>query len=94
VYKINNQAVNLTGYTARMQVRPDYTSQTLIVNLSVGNGIVITGPTGAIAITINAAETATISAGTYLYDVELVAPDATVQRLLEGKFVVTPEVTR
>jgi hypothetical protein len=77
-----------------MQVRPDYTSENLVVNLSVGNGIVITGAAGAISITITASATSSIPAGTYLYDVELVAPDTTVQRILEGKFVVTPEVTR
>jgi|APGre2960657373_1045057.scaffolds.fasta_scaffold371421_1 hypothetical protein len=94
VYKISNEVVNLTGYTARMQVRPDYTSDNLIVNLSVGNGITITGATGTIVITITAGATSSIPAGTYLYDMELVAPDTTVQRILEGKFVVTPEVTR
>jgi hypothetical protein len=93
VYKISNEVVNLTGYTARMQIRPDYGSGTLIANLTVGNGITITGATGTIVITITASATTNIPAGTYLYDIELVAPDTTVQRLLEGKFVVRPEIT-
>lgn len=93
VYKIDHVAVNLTGYTARMQVRPDYGSDSLLVNLTVGNGITITGTTGTIVITITAGATTNMKAGTYLYDIELVAPDTTVQRILEGKFVVKPEVT-
>jgi hypothetical protein len=94
VYKINKEVVNLTGYTARMQVRESHSSPTFIVELTVGNGITITGATGQISITITAGATATIQPGTYVYDIELVAPNTTVQRLLEGKFVVTPEVTR
>lgn len=93
VYKINHEVVNLTGYSARMQVRPNYGSDNLVVNLSTGNGITITGATGTIVITITAGATTNIIAGTYLYDIELVAPDTTVQRILEGKFVVKPEVT-
>lgn len=77
-----------------MQVRADHSSPTYIVELTVGNGITITGATGQISITITAGATATIQPGTYVYDIELVAPNTTVQRLLEGKFVVTPEVTR
>ncbi len=77
-----------------MQVRVDHSSPTYIVELTVGSGITITGATGQISITITAGATATIQPGTYVYDIELVAPNTTVQRLLEGKFVVTPEVTR
>jgi hypothetical protein len=93
-YKINNVIVNLTGYTARMQVRPDHASQNLILNLSVGNGITIDGEHGTVSITVTASTTASIPASTYVYDIELIAPDTTVQRILEGKFIVTPEVTR
>ena len=94
IYKINDEVVNLTGYTARMQIRESHSSSTYILELTVGSGIVITGATGQVSITITAGATATIPSGTYVYDIELVAPNTTVQRLLEGKFVVTPEVTR
>ena len=77
-----------------MQVRVDHSSPTYIVELTVGSGITITGATGQISITITAGATAAIQPGTYVYDIELIAPNTTVQRLLEGKFVVTPEVTR
>jgi hypothetical protein len=94
IYKINNEVINLTGYTARMQIRENHSSPTYIIELTVGSGITITGATGQVSITITAGATATIPSGTYVYDIELVAPNTTVQRLLEGKFVVTPEVTR
>jgi len=94
LYKINREVVNLTGYTARMQIRESHSSPTYAIELTVGNGITITGATGQISITITAGATAALQARTYVYDIELVAPDTTVQRLMEGKFVVTPEVTR
>jgi hypothetical protein len=94
IYKINDEVVNLTGYTARMQIRENHSSSAYILELTVGSGITITGATGQVSITITAGATATIPSGTYVYDIELVAPNTTVQRLLEGKFVVTPEVTR
>jgi hypothetical protein len=93
-YRLNHVVVNLTGYTARMQVRPDHTSENLILNLSVGYGLAIDGEHGKITITVTAGTTATIPAGTYVYDLEIQSDNGEVTRLLEGKFIVTPEVTR
>lgn len=94
-YKSNGVIVNLTGYTARMQVRPAYAyeSSVVIVNLTTGSGITIDGEHGAIDLAITASATAAIAAGNYVYDLEVVAPGGTVTRLLEGPFIVTPEVT-
>ena len=35
-----------------------------------------------------------ITAGDYVYDLEMVASNGVVTRLLQGSFKVTPEVTR
>jgi hypothetical protein len=43
---------------------------------------------------ITAAQTSALKAGTYVYDLELEAPNGEVIRLIEGRFVITPEVTR
>jgi hypothetical protein len=94
-YKSNGVTVNLTGYTARMQVRPSYAyeSSVVIADLTTGSGITIDGEHGAIDLAITAGATAAITAGNYVYDLEVVAPNQTVTRLLEGPFIVTPEVT-
>jgi Na+/serine symporter len=84
--------VNVTGYTAAMQVRSSYTSATAVVSLTSGAGITLGGTAGTIQITISAAATAGIPAGNYVYDLELTS-GGTVTRLLEGQFIVTPEVT-
>jgi len=77
-----------------MQVRESHSSPNTIASLTVGNGITITGSTGTISITLTAGQTTTLIPGTYVYDVEIQSPNGEVIRLLEGKFIVTPEVTR
>jgi len=49
---------------------------------------------GNIRISLNDTQTAAIKAGRYVYDVESVAPDTSVDRVLEGIVTVTPEVTK
>lgn len=93
-WEIDSVPVDLTTYTARMQVREKYTSTTPTVNLTTENGgITLGGEEGTIDIEINAPTTAGIVAKDYVYDLELVS-SSVVTRLIEGKFIVTPEVTR
>lgn len=94
-YSINSVNVNLTGYNARMQVREKHTSASSVLSLTTGNGgIVLGGSAGTILISINSSSTSELSAKEYVYDIELVSPSATVTRIIEGKFIVTPEVTK
>lgn len=93
-YAIDDEPVDLTSYTARMQVREKHTSKTIIVNLTTENGgITLGGEDGTIDLYIADEDTTEISAKDYVYDIELIS-SSEVYRLLEGKFIVTPEVTR
>ncbi len=93
-YAIDDVPVNLTGYTARMQVREKHTSKNFVTSLTTENGgIVLGGAAGTINIYIPDENTSTITAKDYVYDIELISTGE-VYRLLEGKFIVTPEVTR
>lgn len=89
--------VNLTGYTARMQVRESYDAGTAILALTNGTGITLGGTAGTIALTAAATATAALD-GTphkqYIYDLELVSGAGVVTRLVEGNFTIYPEVTR
>lgn len=87
---------DLTGCTARMQLRETYASPTPLLDLSTdpGGGITIDGPAGTITITISATRTGALSVGSGVYDLELTSPDGTVERLLKGDVVVDAEVTR
>lgn len=88
--------VNLSGYSARMQVRDGFDGGSAIVNLTSGTGITLGGTAGTIVVALTAIQTAAIDAtpsGQYVYDLELVS-GSTVTRLVEGNFLVSPEVTR
>lgn len=93
-WKIGDVAVNLTGYTARLQVRKTHKSTSAVVSLTQASGLTLGGAAGTIQIVISATATAALTAGRYVYDLELVSGDGRVKRLLEGAFVLTPEVTR
>jgi len=91
-YSIGGTAVNLGGYTAALQVREQYDSST-VLSLTSGSGITLGGTAGTILVSVAATATAAITAGQYLYDLELTT-SGTVTRLLQGTWVHTPEITR
>lgn len=86
--------VNLTGYEARLQIRTDLKSTTPIVSLTETAGITLGGVLGTIELLISASDTSAIAVTKGVYDLELESSDGIVTRLLEGKVVIKPEVTR
>lgn len=93
-YTIDSVPVDLTTYTARMQVREKYTSTSAIVSINTENGGIVLGvEDGTINLYISNETTSTFTAKDYVYDLELIS-SSNVYRLIEGKFMVTPEVTR
>ncbi len=93
VWKENDTPVNLTGYSARMQIRRSVTSPAATLSLTTANGKITLGSAGQITLGIDAIATANLDAGNYVYDLEVVTGD-TVRRLLSGGVKVTREVTR
>lgn len=86
---------NLTGFTARMQVRQSASSDDVLLELNTENGrIQITAGTGTVTLIFSAATTAAIDWRRGKYDLELVASDGTVTRLIEGEISVSKEITR
>ena len=88
-------AVNLTGYTARMMLRTSYTAGSPTLSLtSPSGGLVITAATGTVTVTMTATQTAALTAGDYVYDLEVVSAGGEVTRILDGIARVTPEATK
>ena len=87
-------AIDLTGYTAALQLRLTYAESTTAISLTSSSGITITAATGTIVVHATAAQTRAIAAGTYVYDLEITSPASIVTRLVGGKVNVSPEVTR
>jgi hypothetical protein len=95
IYSLNNVPINLTGFSARMQIREKHTTLHTQLNLTSSNGGLTLGEEdGTIIINVSATQTTAIHAKEYVYDLELVSSSNLVTRIIEGKFIVTPEVTR
>lgn len=100
----NNQVMNLSSYTARMQIRSSYGSGSAAETLTTSNGeITITAATGNVALELAATRTANIAVdlnngkpprSTYVYDLELIDGSGRVSKLLYGDVLVYGEVTR
>lgn len=82
--------MNLYGYSARSQMRKNYTSseatEFTVAIQDVANG--------NISMSMSSSNTANLAPGRYVYDLEMEDSYNVVTRLLEGIVVVTPNVTR
>jgi hypothetical protein len=91
---VNSKRVDMTGYTARMQVRETIESASFAIELTTENGrILIDEALGEVNLLISAADTSSLTAGSYVYDLELVS-GSRVTRLIQGRFVVDRGTTR
>lgn len=94
-YKIDEVPVDLTGYSSRLQVREFHYSTSALLDLSSpDNGMTMGGSAGTINIFIDSSTTTDLSAGNWVYDLEIESSGGIVTRLIEGAFIVSPEVTR
>lgn len=85
--------VDLTGYSARMQLRTSYDAEEPVIELSTTNGrISIDADTSQITMMISSVDTDDLS-GSGVYDFELFN-GSLVERLIEGSYYVMPQVTR
>lgn len=85
-----------SGYTARMQGRTTHAAASTVFSLTNGAGITLGSSDPNVVITIAATATDDFTApSTGVYDLEI-AKTATgeVFRILEGRFQITPEVSR
>jgi hypothetical protein len=89
--------MNLTGYDARLQVRPTVGSSTILLSASTSDGrITINAPGGMVMVRIGADTTAALTFNDATYDLEAYkSADVTeVRRLVEGSVTLSLEVTR
>ncbi|MBU2249196.1 MAG: hypothetical protein KKD77_20785 [Gammaproteobacteria bacterium] len=87
--------VNVTNYTARMDIRSSLSSSTSLISLTTENSrILVTGVSGLFTWTLTAAETMALNFNSGVYDFEIIDPFGEVERLLQGKVTLSKEVTR
>lgn len=86
--------LNLSGYTARMQIRREIDDADFVVELTTENGgITIDGPEGSVSLHATPAQTRLLADGAP-YDLELITPSGDIYTPLSGKFRTRREVTR
>ena len=87
----NGDILLLGGFTANSQLRRWYTS----ANASATFGTYINTEAGVITLSLSSNQSANLTSGRYVYDVELTETSTnTVTRIVEGIATVTPQVTR
>lgn len=103
-YRVKGGApYDLTGCSARMQIRASYGAGDVAIELSTENGgIVLGGPEGTIELKISSGQTAAIEVASkegqppkrnLVHDFLLTWPDGRVQRLWEGACPIARGVT-
>ena len=86
----DGSAKNLTGFSARAQMRPTIDSSTLTATFTC---TITDASSGILTMTLPYTTTDDITVGQYYYDLELYT-GTTSQRLIQGTATVTGEVTR
>ena len=87
--------IDLTGYSARMQIRESLASNSTLLSATNANGqLVIAAADGKVTLTLTATETAALTFTSGLYDLELVSSGGTVTRLVQGTVTLSKEITR
>lgn len=79
----------LTDYTGRAQMRKSPTA-TSYKEFTVS----LNEDAGTVTLSMDSAYTANVTAGRYMYDVEIVSSANVVTRVLQGIATVSPEITR
>ena len=82
--------LNLSGYTADAQIR-----KLIVHQLSVRHLLLVFQKfAGQVTLTLTDTQTTALSAGRYVYDLNIESSGGSVTRVIEGQAIVTPGVTR
>jgi hypothetical protein len=93
--KENGAVKDLTGYTARMQIRPSKESAQVLADYSTANGAITINPaTGRVTVVAASAVTDAYTWVAGVYDMEIVTSGGEATRILEGRVSLSRQVTR
>lgn len=90
--KDNGSAKDLTGYSARAQMRTTKSASSVAATFTCS---IPTPTNGTVTMSLPNATSSAMAAGTYVYDLEIfTANDTVVTRILQGTVDLDQEVTR
>lgn len=87
IYDDFNSPWDLNGYTGESKIKKSYYSSTSTPFTVTVNA------NGTVTLALTAANTSTLSAGRYLYDVVITSAAGTKTRVIEGLVTINPGVT-
>jgi hypothetical protein len=92
IIKQAGTALNLANYSGRAQLRTSVDASSVSASFTV---TITNASEGALKLQLPAATSSSISAGQYVYDLEIfTSSDSIVKRIIQGEVTLTPEVTR
>ena len=89
--KINNAALDLTGYTTTAKLKPNFTTpddQAISFTTAVANAVA-----GQVSMSMTPTQTANLSIQRYFYDYSIISPDNFKTRIAEGVVKVSGGVS-
>lgn len=90
VASANGRPLDLTGYTVKSQIRKSYSSS-IFHNF---NASIFSAATGKVKLQLLSSDSELITAGRWLYDVEITSPSGIKTRVVEGIVTVSPQITQ
>lgn len=90
----NVTPIDITGYSAKLQVREKADSQIVIVEVNDGAGLLLTGPLGKIDLTFTSVQTGLMVNDVYAWDLRLTSPSNVVDTIVGGSILPEQAVTR
>jgi len=84
-------SINVAGYVFSGQIKKSYYTSQIAANISIN---ITNADNGNTMLVIDAANTANIPAGRYVYDIKMIDTANTTTRIVEGIITVTPQVTK
>jgi len=82
---------DISDLTLQAQMRKSYDSSSAAATFTAS---VVTGSSGIYKLVLSNSTSASISAGRYVYDVELILADSTIEKVHYGIVTVNPEATK
>ena len=89
----NGAAKDLTGYTAKFQIR-NKASSTSLLSLTESSGIAITAATGTLVITITAAQSAAFTFNKAKYALQITSSGGVVTTILHGDMSIISRIAQ
>jgi len=90
LFESPTQVMNLSGFKIRAEIRKHYASTSFVAF-----NIVVPNPAnGKVILQLTAAQTGLLMPGIYVYDMETEDQSGSVSRALQGRVVVSAQVTR